>query len=185
MLADTNLIWIDLEMTGLEPDTDLIIEMATIVTDSDLNVLAEGPVIAVHQSDAALAGMDEWNTRTHGESGLIQRVREQTAMEMARTPLDMAKIEAGGFEVVSARIDVADLLGEVVALVLPLAPRGVSVSWCVDEDVPPGTPIPPEAAQPVSDSATTAAAATNNLNLFRISLLLCCDCDCYLDFRTK
>ncbi len=71
-----NLIWIDLEMTGLEPDHDVIIEMATIVTDSELNVLAEGPVIAVHQSDAALAGMDEWNTRTHGGSGLTQRVRD-------------------------------------------------------------------------------------------------------------
>ena len=71
-----NLIWIDLEMTGLDPERDVIIEMATIVTDSDLNILAEGPVIAVHQSDALLAGMDEWNTRTHGESGLTQRVRE-------------------------------------------------------------------------------------------------------------
>ena len=71
-----NLIWIDLEMTGLEPQTDVIIEMATIITDSQLNVLAEGPVIAVHQSDAVLAGMDEWNTRTHGESGLVQRVRD-------------------------------------------------------------------------------------------------------------
>ena len=73
-----NLIWIDLEMTGLEPETDVIIEMATIVTDSDLNILAEGPVIAVHQSDELLAGMDEWNTRTHGQSGLTQRVREST-----------------------------------------------------------------------------------------------------------
>ena len=71
-----NLIWIDLEMTGLDPEKDLIIEMATIVTDGELNVLAEGPVIAVHQSDEALAGMDEWNTRTHGESGLTQRVRD-------------------------------------------------------------------------------------------------------------
>ncbi|MGH8354396.1 MAG: oligoribonuclease [Pseudomonas sp.] len=71
-----NLIWIDLEMTGLDPDTDVIIEMATIVTDSNLNVLAEGPVIAVHQSDEILAGMDEWNTRQHGGSGLTQRVRE-------------------------------------------------------------------------------------------------------------
>nr|HAF90215.1 oligoribonuclease [Pseudomonas sp.] len=61
-----NLIWIDLEMTGLDPDTDVIIEMATIVTDSQLNVLAEGPVIAVHQSDEVLARMDEWNTRQHG-----------------------------------------------------------------------------------------------------------------------
>jgi oligoribonuclease len=71
-----NLIWIDLEMTGLEPERDVIIEMATIVTDSELNILAEGPVIAVHQSEEALAGMDEWNTRTHGESGLTRRVRE-------------------------------------------------------------------------------------------------------------
>ncbi|MBD2838416.1 oligoribonuclease [Pseudomonas sp. JM0905a] len=71
-----NLIWIDLEMTGLNPDTDVIIEMATIVTDSDLNVLAEGPTIAIHQSDEILAGMDEWNTRQHGQSGLTQRVRE-------------------------------------------------------------------------------------------------------------
>lgn len=71
-----NLIWIDLEMTGLDPEKDVIIEMATIITDSELNVLAEGPVIAVHQSDELLAGMDEWNTRTHGQSGLTQRVRE-------------------------------------------------------------------------------------------------------------
>ncbi|MCP3430199.1 oligoribonuclease [Stutzerimonas stutzeri] len=71
-----NLIWIDLEMTGLDPDNDVIIEMATIVTDSQLNVLAEGPVIAVHQSDDVLARMDEWNTRQHGGSGLTQRVRE-------------------------------------------------------------------------------------------------------------
>ena len=71
-----NLIWIDLEMTGLDPEADVIIEMATIVTDSELNVLAEGPVIAVHQSDERLAAMDEWNTRTHGESGLTQRVRD-------------------------------------------------------------------------------------------------------------
>ncbi|RMS34856.1 Oligoribonuclease, partial [Pseudomonas coronafaciens pv. garcae] len=63
-----NLIWIDLEMTGLDPDTDVIIEMATIITDSELNTLAEGPVIAVHQSDETLAKMDEWNTRQHGGS---------------------------------------------------------------------------------------------------------------------
>ena len=75
-INDTNLIWIDLEMTGLEPDTDLIIEIATIVTDKDLNVLAEGPIIAVHQSDAALAAMDEWCTTQHGGSGLTQRVKD-------------------------------------------------------------------------------------------------------------
>ena len=78
MQTANNLIWIDLEMTGLEPETDVIIEMATIVTDSQLNILAQGPVIAVHQSDELLAGMDEWNTRTHGQSGLTQRVREST-----------------------------------------------------------------------------------------------------------
>ena len=71
-----NLIWIDLEMTGLDPDNDVIIEIATIVTDAELNVLAEGPSLAVKQPDALLDGMDEWNTRQHGGSGLTQRVRE-------------------------------------------------------------------------------------------------------------
>lgn len=83
-----NLIWIDLEMTGLNPDQDVIIEMATIVTDSELNILAEGPVIAVHHPDEILAGMDEWNTRQHGRSGLTQRVRESridTAAAEAQT----------------------------------------------------------------------------------------------------
>jgi len=70
-----NLIWIDLEMTGLEPNRDTIIEIATVVTDSQLELIAEGPVLAVHQSDAVLEGMDEWNTKHHGESGLIERVR--------------------------------------------------------------------------------------------------------------
>lgn len=88
-----NLIWIDLEMTGLDPDRDRIIEMATIVTDSDLNVLAEGPVIAVHQSDEVLAGMDEWNTRTHGESGLVQRVRESQIDEAQAEALTIAFLE--------------------------------------------------------------------------------------------
>ncbi len=70
-----NLIWIDLEMTGLDPDSDLIIEIATVVTDKNLNILAQGPVMAVHQSDAALAAMDEWNQLHHGQSGLIERVK--------------------------------------------------------------------------------------------------------------
>ena len=70
-----NLIWIDLEMTGLVPETDDIIEIATIVTDQDLNVLAEGPAIAVYQPEVALARMDEWNQRQHGSSGLAARVR--------------------------------------------------------------------------------------------------------------
>ena len=71
-----NLIWIDLEMTGLDPDNDVIIEIATIVTDAELNVLAEGPSLAIKQPDALLDGMDEWNTRQHGQSGLTQRVRD-------------------------------------------------------------------------------------------------------------
>jgi oligoribonuclease len=72
---DLNLIWIDLEMTGLEPEVDHIIEIATIVTDANLNVIAEGPVLAVHQSDERLNAMDEWNTTHHGDSGLTERVR--------------------------------------------------------------------------------------------------------------
>src|SRR5512134_2028742 len=75
MPSSDYLVWIDLEMTGLKPDTDVIIEMATIVTDVDLNVVSEGPVIAIHQPDEVLDAMDEWNKRTHGASGLIDRVR--------------------------------------------------------------------------------------------------------------
>jgi len=76
-----NLIWIDLEMTGLDTQNDVIIEIATIVTDSQLNTLAEGPVLAIHQADAVLAAMDEWNTRTHGKSGLIDRVKASSIDE--------------------------------------------------------------------------------------------------------
>jgi oligoribonuclease len=76
-----NLIWIDLEMTGLDPDSDLIIEIATVVTDKHLIVLAEGPVFAIHQSDDILAGMDEWNRTQHSASGLVERVRSTTVTE--------------------------------------------------------------------------------------------------------
>ena len=77
-INDSNLIWVDLEMTGLDPQADQIIEIATIVTDKNLNVLEEGPVLAIHQPDEILNGMDEWNTQHHGDSGLIERVKNST-----------------------------------------------------------------------------------------------------------
>jgi oligoribonuclease len=77
----TNLVWLDLEMTGLDVETNLIIEMATIVTDSQLNVLAEGPVLVIHQSDEHLATMGEWVTKTHTGTGLVERVRASTTTE--------------------------------------------------------------------------------------------------------
>ncbi len=81
--ADDNLIWIDLEMTGLYPETDRIIEIAVIVTDAQLQHRVEGPVLAIHQSDAALDAMDAWNKGTHGKSGLIDRVKASTVDEAA------------------------------------------------------------------------------------------------------
>ena len=75
MFSDQNLIWVDMEMTGLDPDKDVVIEIATIVTDSDLNTLAEGPVLAIYQPDERLDAMDEWNTSHHTSSGLVKRVR--------------------------------------------------------------------------------------------------------------
>lgn len=74
--SPNNLIWIDLEMTGLDTDSDYIIEVATIVTDDELNILAEGPVIAIYQAEEILLAMDEWNTRQHNQSGLVKRVLE-------------------------------------------------------------------------------------------------------------
>jgi oligoribonuclease len=80
-VSASNLIWIDLEMTGLDPDSDRILEVASVVTDSELNILAEGPAMAIHQSDAVLAAMDEWNTAQHGQSGLTDRVRRSDIAE--------------------------------------------------------------------------------------------------------
>ncbi len=76
-----NLVWIDLEMTGLDPERERIIEIATVVTDSNLNILAEGPSLVVHQDEALLEAMDDWNTNQHGGSGLIQLVRESQITE--------------------------------------------------------------------------------------------------------
>lgn len=80
-LNPTHLLWLDMEMTGLAPETDRIIELAVVVTDADLNTVAEGPVLVVHQSDAVLDAMDNWNKGTHGKSGLIDRVRASTLGE--------------------------------------------------------------------------------------------------------
>jgi oligoribonuclease len=88
-----NLIWIDLEMTGLDPDRHRIIEIATVITDKELTVLAEGPVLAIHQPDEVLAAMDEWNTRQHADSGLTERVRTSavTAQEAERLTLEFVR----------------------------------------------------------------------------------------------
>lgn len=95
----TNLIWIDLEMTGLNTDTDQIIEIATIVTDNELNVLAEGPVLAIHQPDSILNNMDQWNQTHHHQSGLLERVRQSqfTAMDAEQQTLDFLRqyVKAG------------------------------------------------------------------------------------------
>jgi len=89
-----NLIWIDLEMTGLDPDQHRVIEIATVVTDKELTVLAEGPVLAIHQADDVLAAMDEWNTRQHTNSGLTERVRasETSEAEAERLTLEFLRL---------------------------------------------------------------------------------------------
>jgi len=97
MSKEMNLIWIDLEMTGLSPETDVIIEIATVVTDAQLNVLAEGPVFAVHQSAAVMGAMDEWCTRTHGQSGLTDRVLAST--------IDTAQAERLTLEFLAQHVD--------------------------------------------------------------------------------
>ena len=93
MNKKTNLIWIDLEMTGLVPERDVIIEIATVVSDADLNVLAEGPSIAIHQSDDYLNNMDEWNTNQHSKSGLVKRVKESkiSPKEAEKQTIDFLK----------------------------------------------------------------------------------------------
>lgn len=93
MSAGNYLVWIDLEMTGLDPEKERIIEMATIITDSELNLVAEGPVVAINQPDSLLEAMDEWCTKTHGESGLTKRVQESnvTAAEAEQQTIAFLK----------------------------------------------------------------------------------------------
>lgn len=91
--SENNLIWIDCEMTGLEPETDRILEVAVVVTSPDLAVRVEGPVFAIHQSDAVLDGMDAWNKGTHGKSGLIDRVKASTVDEAQAAAETIAWLE--------------------------------------------------------------------------------------------
>ena len=81
MHSNDHLIWLDLEMTGLDPSTDRIIEIATVITDKQLSIIAEGPNLAIHQTDEVLSGMDEWNQTHHGNSGLLERVKESDITE--------------------------------------------------------------------------------------------------------
>ena len=78
---NNHLIWIDMEMSGLFPDTDRVLEVALVITDADLNTIAESPALVVHQADSVLDGMDDWNKSTHGRSGLIDKVRASTLTE--------------------------------------------------------------------------------------------------------
>jgi oligoribonuclease len=121
---ENNLIWIDLEMTGLEPQQDQIIEIATVVTDANLKILAQGPVIAIHQPDAIMQAMDDWNTRHHGDSGLTRRVQqssssmadaEQETLEFLRAYVHPGKSPMCGNSICQDRRFMARLMPELEA----------------------------------------------------------------------
>ena len=123
-MDDTNLIWIDLEMTGLDPQRDQIIEIATVVTDARLEVLAQGPVIAIHQPESVLTAMDAWNTRHHGDSGLSDRVRnsrsntadaERETLEFLRRYVPQGKSPMCGNSICQDRRFMARLMPELEA----------------------------------------------------------------------
>jgi len=123
-MDDDNLIWIDLEMTGLDPQQDRIIEIATVVTNARLEVLAQGPVIAIHQPDSVMAAMDEWNTRHHGDSGLSERVRhsdcdtagaERETLEFLRRYVPPGKSPMCGNSICQDRRFMARLMPELEA----------------------------------------------------------------------
>jgi oligoribonuclease len=123
-LDEDNLIWIDLEMTGLEPQQDQIIEIATVVTDANLALLAQGPVIAIHQPDEIMNSMDAWNTSHHGESGLTSRVRqsnssmadaEQETLEFLRNHVHSGKSPMCGNSICQDRRFMARLMPELEA----------------------------------------------------------------------
>jgi oligoribonuclease len=124
MKNNQNLIWIDLEMTGLFPERDRIIEIATVVTDANLNILAEGPVFAIHQDEAMIAGMDEWNTRQHNQSGLVKRVNEskvteadaeKATIEFLQTYLDKGKSPMCGNSICQDRRFLCNYMPELAA----------------------------------------------------------------------
>jgi oligoribonuclease len=123
-MDDNNLIWIDLEMTGLDPQRDRIIEIATVVTDARLEVLAQGPVIAIHQPETVLLAMDAWNTRHHGDSGLSDRVRnscsetadaERETLEFLRRHVPPGKSPMCGNSICQDRRFMARLMPELEA----------------------------------------------------------------------
>ena len=124
MNRSENLIWIDLEMTGLNPDSDRIIEIATVVTDKHLVVLAEGPVYAIHQPQAVLEGMDRWNTEQHGKSGLVERVNasrideaqaEQSTLRFLRQYVDHGVSPMCGNSICQDRRFLSRLMPELVS----------------------------------------------------------------------